>query len=81
MTQAICPSLKVIFLDVLERESCELIRSLGNAPIAPQFRHCDLTDLDAIAATFAAVGSLSRKREFAIDVETPGLPPNDIRLG
>ncbi len=47
---------EVIFLDVLEAESHELVRSLGRSPITPVFRRCDLTDLDAIAAAFAAIG-------------------------
>lgn len=47
---------EVVFLDVLEAESRELVRTLAGSPIKPAFRRCDLTDLDAIAAAFAAVG-------------------------
>ena len=47
---------EVIFLDVLEAESRALVLALGRSPVAPVFHRCDLTDLDAIAATFRAIG-------------------------
>lgn len=46
---------RVAFLDVLEPESRALAESLAGAPYAPVFHRCDLTDLGAIAATFAGL--------------------------
>ena len=47
---------EVVFLDIQEPESRALVAALRDAPIPPVFRRCDLTDLDAIAATFADIG-------------------------
>jgi NAD(P)-dependent dehydrogenase (short-subunit alcohol dehydrogenase family) len=47
---------EVIFLDIQEHESRALAAELRDAPIQPVFRRCDLTDLDAIAQTFAEIG-------------------------
>ncbi|HZF14859.1 MAG TPA: SDR family oxidoreductase [Steroidobacteraceae bacterium] len=65
---------EVIFLDVLEAESHELVRSLAGSPHAPVFRRCDLTDLAAIAASFAAIGPVDVLVNNAAndDRHTPG---------
>jgi NAD(P)-dependent dehydrogenase (short-subunit alcohol dehydrogenase family) len=65
---------EVIFLDVLEAESRELVRTLAGAPIKPAFRCCDLTDLEAIAAAFAAIGPVDVLVNNAAndDRHTPG---------
>jgi D-xylose 1-dehydrogenase len=47
---------EVVFLDIQEDESRTLVAALRDAPIQPVFRRCDLTDLDAIARTFADIG-------------------------
>jgi D-xylose 1-dehydrogenase len=47
-------SARVFFLDVLEEESGALVRRLGGKPV---FVRCDLTDLDALKATFAVIES------------------------
>jgi NAD(P)-dependent dehydrogenase (short-subunit alcohol dehydrogenase family) len=49
---------EVIFLDIQEHESRALAAELRDSPIQPVFRRCDLTDLDAIAATFADIGPI-----------------------
>ncbi len=46
---------RVQFLDILEEDSRALVESLADAPFAPVFHRCDLTDLDAVAATFAGL--------------------------
>lgn len=47
---------EVVFLDIQEAESRALAASLRDVPIPPVFRRCDLTDLDAVKETFAAIG-------------------------
>ena len=47
---------ETIFLDILEQESRELLASLKDAPIAPNFHHVDLCDLDAVDRFFQKVG-------------------------
>lgn len=46
---------RVWFLDIADDASRALAATLGNARHAPRFLHCDLTDLDALAAGFAAI--------------------------
>jgi NAD(P)-dependent dehydrogenase (short-subunit alcohol dehydrogenase family) len=46
---------KVFFLDIADQPSKDLEHALRAAPHAPKFFHCDLVDLDALAATFAAI--------------------------
>lgn len=46
------------FLDIAEADSQALASALRDAPIAPVFHKCDLTDADAIAAVFAAIGEV-----------------------
>jgi NAD(P)-dependent dehydrogenase (short-subunit alcohol dehydrogenase family) len=43
-------------LDVQEAESRELVKSLAGAAAVPEFRRCDLKDLDAVAANMKAIG-------------------------
>ena len=45
----------VYFLDIAEASARELAATLQGARHAPQFMRCDLTDLDALAATFATI--------------------------
>jgi NAD(P)-dependent dehydrogenase (short-subunit alcohol dehydrogenase family) len=49
---------EVIFLDILDEPSQALARSLDHAGRAVVFRHCDLRDLDSIAATFDTIGPI-----------------------
>jgi len=46
----------VTFLDIAEQESRALQQALSVLPVPPVFVPCDLTDLDAVAAVFAALG-------------------------
>lgn len=46
---------RVWFLDIAEEASRALEASLAGAPHAPRFARCDLTDLDALGATIAAI--------------------------
>ena len=48
----------VHFLDVAEAPSQQLIASLAGAAVAPIFHRCDLTDLAALSATLARIGSV-----------------------
>ncbi|MDB5449918.1 MAG: oxidoreductase, short-chain dehydrogenase/reductase family [Phenylobacterium sp.] len=47
---------EIHFLDLLEAESQALAAQFADAPAAPVFHRCDLTDTAAIAACFAAIG-------------------------
>lgn len=47
---------EVIFLDVADEDSKALAAQLAGSTIAPVYVRCDLTDLDAVAGTFAAIG-------------------------
>lgn len=49
---------KVIFLDILEKESAGLIKSLGDCEHAPVFQKCDLRDLAAVAKFFQELGPI-----------------------
>lgn len=55
---------QVTFLDIADAPSQALADSLKDLPQAPRFRHCDLTDLDGLAATFADI----EKTVGAIDI-------------
>ena len=46
---------RVWFLDIAGDDSRALVASLGAATHAPRFLQCDLTDLAAVAAAFAAI--------------------------
>lgn len=46
---------RVWFLDIADDASRALAESLSGSAHAPVFKRCDLTDLDALAATFAAI--------------------------
>lgn len=46
---------RVWFLDIADAASQELAAGLAGAPHAPRYLHCDLTDLDALAAAFGAI--------------------------
>jgi NAD(P)-dependent dehydrogenase (short-subunit alcohol dehydrogenase family) len=46
---------QVVFLDIADAASQELANRLGALPYPPAFRHCNLMDLDELAATFAAI--------------------------
>ena len=47
----------VTFLDIAREASLALQEKLAHLPQPPVFRYCDLTNLDALAATFADIGS------------------------
>jgi len=47
---------ETIFLDILEQESRDLVASLKDAPIAPNFHHVDLCDLAAVEQFFQKIG-------------------------
>ena len=49
---------EVVFLDVLERESAELLARLEGAPIKPRFARVDLTDLAQVEKFFGEVGGI-----------------------
>jgi NAD(P)-dependent dehydrogenase (short-subunit alcohol dehydrogenase family) len=49
---------EVIFVDLLERESAELIAKLADAPIKPVFHRLDLTDIPAVELFFMSLGSI-----------------------
>jgi NAD(P)-dependent dehydrogenase (short-subunit alcohol dehydrogenase family) len=46
---------EVVFLDVAEAESRALAAQFADAPIAPRFIACDLTNLDQLKAVFARI--------------------------
>jgi NAD(P)-dependent dehydrogenase (short-subunit alcohol dehydrogenase family) len=46
---------KVYFLDIAEESSRALEQALAGSRHAPSFIRCDLTDLDALASTFASI--------------------------
>lgn len=46
---------QVTFLDIATEPSRELEAKLADLPQPPRFRYCDLTDLAALAATFAEI--------------------------
>ncbi|MGH8855177.1 MAG: SDR family NAD(P)-dependent oxidoreductase, partial [Telluria sp.] len=46
---------RVWFLDIAEEDSRALVEALGDAPHAPRFFKCDLTDLVALTAAFRAI--------------------------
>lgn len=48
---------QVVFLDIAEASAHALVERLQHLPVPPQFIRCDLTDLDALAATFATIGA------------------------
>jgi NAD(P)-dependent dehydrogenase (short-subunit alcohol dehydrogenase family) len=49
---------EVIFLDVVDDASLALAAKLADSAIAPTYIRCDLTDLDAMAETFARIGPI-----------------------
>lgn len=55
---------QVVFLDIAEEASRELEQSLAGVARPPKFLRCDLTDVEALGATFTAI-----EREFGtVDV-------------
>ena len=46
---------QVVFLDVAEADSRALVARFADAPVAPRFLACDLTDLGALKTTFAQI--------------------------
>ena len=48
----------VIFVDILEKESAELVARLADAPIKPRFERVDLTDLAAVEDFFRNLGGI-----------------------
>ena len=49
---------ETIFVDILEKESRDLVARLSGAPIQPAFHRLDLTDLAAVEAFFGSLGGI-----------------------
>src|SRR4051812_15117849 len=49
---------EVIFVDLLEKESAELVSRLSGAPFKPRFQRVDLTDLGAVEDFFREIGNI-----------------------
>lgn len=49
---------EVIFVDILEKESAELVARLAHAPIPPRFERVDLTNLAAVEEFFRGLGNI-----------------------
>ena len=49
---------ETIFVDILEKESRDLVARLSGTPIQPAFHTLDLTDLAAMEAFFGALGGI-----------------------
>jgi NAD(P)-dependent dehydrogenase (short-subunit alcohol dehydrogenase family) len=49
---------ETIFLDILEKESTELVARLAGTPIKTVFHHLDLTDIAALEAFFQSLGGI-----------------------
>jgi NAD(P)-dependent dehydrogenase (short-subunit alcohol dehydrogenase family) len=49
---------ETIFVDILEKESRELVARLSGAPIQPVFHRLDLTDLPAMEVFFQSLGGI-----------------------
>jgi NAD(P)-dependent dehydrogenase (short-subunit alcohol dehydrogenase family) len=49
---------EVIFLDIVDADSEDLIRRLAGSPVAPVYKRCDLSDLDALKAVLAGIGDV-----------------------
>lgn len=48
---------QVVFLDIADAPAHALAERLANAACAPQFMHCDLTDLGELSRTFSVIES------------------------
>jgi D-xylose 1-dehydrogenase len=49
---------ETIFVDILERESSDLVSRLADAPFKTRFHRLDLTDLSAMEAFFKSLGGI-----------------------
>ncbi|SEN54533.1 Fumarylacetoacetate (FAA) hydrolase family protein [Duganella sp. CF517] len=49
---------RVTFLDIAEADSRALEQTLSTLPVPPKYLHCDLTNLDVLAKTFADIGTV-----------------------
>jgi fumarylacetoacetate (FAA) hydrolase family protein/NAD(P)-dependent dehydrogenase (short-subunit alcohol dehydrogenase family) len=49
---------RVTFLDIAEADSRALEATLSTLPVPPKYVHCDLTNLDVLAKTFADIGTV-----------------------
>ena len=49
---------ETIFMDILERESAELVAHLAETPIKTVFHHVDLTNLSAVERFFQSLGGI-----------------------
>ncbi len=58
---------QVFFLDIAAEASRALEQSLAGARHAPKFMHCNLMDLDALSATFAAIEQAAGTVEILIN--------------
>ncbi|MGK5077478.1 SDR family NAD(P)-dependent oxidoreductase [Janthinobacterium sp. HLX7-2] len=57
----------VTFVDIAQDAARALEAQLVDLPHPPRFRHCDLTDLDALAATFADIESSAGPTDILIN--------------
>ena len=53
-----CQGAETIFVDILERESSDLVSRLADAPFKTRFHRLDLTDLSAMEAFFKSLGGI-----------------------
>jgi NAD(P)-dependent dehydrogenase (short-subunit alcohol dehydrogenase family) len=58
---------QVFFLDIAERESRELEAALRDTSLPPTFLHCDLLDLDALAASFVVIEKIAGAVDILIN--------------
>ena len=65
---------KVTFLDIADSDGLALQEKLKVAKHAPRFLHCDLTDIDEVARTFAAIHKSAGATEILINNAA-----NDVR--
>src|ERR1700749_2254337 len=49
---------ETIFVDILERESSDLVSRLAGTPFKTQFHRLDITDLAAMEAFFKSLGGI-----------------------
>ena len=57
----------VTFLDIANEPSRALQETLAHLPQPPVFRYCDLTDLGALAATFAEIENASGGTDILVN--------------
>ncbi|RYG18474.1 MAG: SDR family oxidoreductase, partial [Caulobacteraceae bacterium] len=58
---------QVVFLDVADEDSKALEASLADLSPAPKYRHCDLTDLNAVETCFADIARIHGPVEVLVN--------------